>query len=301
MKQMENATTPVGAKRAKPLPAHNGNGFYDGMITLTNGRVAVDSVFWETEPLAIGMKFIIVEDGGLICKLPGSRRSTISGPCICAVWNNGQSEGMQSFLPGCVVPYTTVLLSDRAIKQQLTADFEHLRRIVGIDEIARPHLAVAATTKPLHTLCAQVATCPLKGLPRRLYLGGKALEIAALALTAFDPLIAPQDPHLSTADIERIHLAADILSQRLQSPPSLSELGLTVGLNVRKLKVGFRRVFDDSVFGYLQTLRLNLAYRLLAEGEMNVSCAAYHVGYSSAHFSVAFRKRFGSSPSCIRS
>jgi AraC family transcriptional activator of pyochelin receptor len=274
--------------------------FYDGMISLARGCVAVDSDQWETERLTNGLTLVVVESGELLCKLPNCPKANIAGPCICAVWNRGENEGMQSFLPGCRVPYTKIYLSASATEQRLTADFEHLRSIFGIDNISRPHLAVAAATKPVHALCAQVAACPLKGLSRTLYLSGKALEIAALALTAFDPVVAPHDPHLSTADIEKIYLARDILTQRLQVPPSLSELSLTVGLNVRKLKVGFQRVYGDSVYGYLQTLRLDTAYRLLTEGEMSVSSAAYYVGYSPAHFSVAFRKRFGALPSSIR-
>ncbi|WP_274611825.1 AraC family transcriptional regulator [Rahnella inusitata] len=33
---------------------------------------------------------------------------------------------------------------------------------------------------------------------------------------------------------------------------------------------------------------------------MSVSTAAYHVGYTPAHFSVVFRKKFGFSPKSLR-
>ncbi|MFS7221060.1 AraC family transcriptional regulator [Rahnella inusitata] len=33
---------------------------------------------------------------------------------------------------------------------------------------------------------------------------------------------------------------------------------------------------------------------------MSVSTAAYHVGYTPAHFSVVFRKKFGVSPKSLR-
>ena len=67
-------------------------------------------------------------------------------------------------------------------------------------------------------------------------------------------------------------------------------------MNPRKLTAGFRKVFGASVFGYLQEYRLREAHRMLCDEEANVSTVAYRVGYSPAHFSIAFRKRYGISP-----
>ena len=71
-------------------------------------------------------------------------------------------------------------------------------------------------------------------------------------------------------------------------------------MNPRKLTAGVRKVFGASVFGYLQEYRLREAHRMLCDEEANVSTVAYRVGYSPAHFSIAFRKRYGISPSEIR-
>ncbi|STQ45969.1 Bacillibactin transport regulator [Ewingella americana] len=84
------------------------------------------------------------------------------------------------------------------------------------------------------------------------------------------------------------------------NPPTLAELALSVGMNTRKLTVGFRRLFGESVFEYLQSLRLETAWQMLTAGDVSVSTAAYQVGYSPAHFSVAFRKKFGVSPKSLR-
>ena len=66
-------------------------------------------------------------------------------------------------------------------------------------------------------------------------------------------------------------------------------------MNPRKLTAGFRKVFGASVFGYLQEYRLREAHRMLCDEEANVSTVAYRVG-CPAHFSIAFRKRYGISP-----
>ena len=50
----------------------------------------------------------------------------------------------------------------------------------------------------------------------------------------------------------------------------------------------------------LQEERLLRGRELILSGGLSVSEAAWHVGYAPAHFSVAFRRRFGLSPSALR-
>lgn len=289
----------ANAVRTVPSPDRRGEAFYEGAISLASGCVGVATEQWETERLIEGLKLVIVEGGELLCKLPDQPQSRIVGPCICAIWNRGENEAIQSFLPGCRIPYTMISLTAPAVEQHLVADFEPLRDRFGIDGY-RPRLSMIAVPRSVRALCTQVATCPLKGFSRTLYLSGKALEIAAHAVAAFDASEPRDLPRLATSDIEKLHLARDILAARLRNPPSLAELSAATGLNARKLKAGFQRVFEDSVYGYLQSLRLEEAYRLLSEGDMNVSSVAYRVGYSPAHLSVAFRKRFRLSPKQLK-
>ncbi|CAJ4934345.1 regulatory protein PchR [Burkholderia pseudomallei] len=86
-----------------------------------------------------------------------------------------------------------------------------------------------------------------------------------------------------------------------KAPPTLDALCARVGMNPRKLTAGFRKVFGASVYAYLQEYRLRTAHEMLCAEDANVSTVAYRVGYSPAHFSIAFRKRYGISPSDIRS
>lgn len=70
-----------------------------------------------------------------------------------------------------------------------------------------------------------------------------------------------------------------------------------MGINERKLTAGFRQLFGMSVFEHLQQHRLEQAYGLLTSGGCSVTQVALEVGYSIAHFSTAFRRRFGIAPS----
>lgn len=104
-------------------------------------------------------------------------------------------------------------------------------------------------------------------------------------------------PALSASDEERIRAARDMLVRDLENPPSLVELARLAGINDFKLKRGFRAVFGTTVFGYFRDYRLDRARELLDRGDMNVSEAAFHIGYSNlGHFSKAFHQRFGIRP-----
>ena len=130
----------------------------------------------------------------------------------------------------------------------------------------RPYAAVAGATD--HRLS-------VSGAERSLYIGGKALQLAALTVAqCISETEIFQAQQFSSRDIDRIRGARDILIAEMREPPSLNVLAQRVGLNVRKLTLGFRHVFGATVFGFLQEHRLETAYKLLAAGEMSVSEAA---------------------------
>ena len=268
-------------------------------ITLSAGTVVVQTQGWMQEPLWKGMKLILVLSGRLDCRVEGLPPVEIRGPTLCAVANQGEFCGDHLFASGVPVRYTTVQLDFPAIR---SVGLEP-ERLFRQRHDGGPVLFCRPASRSLLALARQIATCPLHGPSRAFYLGGKALEMTALGL---EDLLADQPPgsaaeaRLNSADLERVQAARELLCRDLQHSPPLATLARQVGLNARKLTEGFRQLFGSSVYAYLQEVRLSEAYRLLASGESNVSSAAYRVGYSPAHFSIAFRKRFGVSPRELR-
>jgi AraC-like DNA-binding protein len=150
-------------------------------------------------------------------------------------------------------------------------------------------------TPPMDAAVNQMLRCPFHGITRTLFLEAKSLELISLFIDAAQGS-SPLAAALSRDDRDRIHQAQRILQDNLQAPPSLMALARQVGLNDRKLKEGFRQLFDTTVFGYLTQQRLERASQLLAEQYpiANVSSA---IGYASpTAFSGAFRRRYGMSP-----
>ena len=167
----------------------------------------------------------------------------------------------------------------------------------------RFHQSLGKMPPAMHTVLQQILHCPYRHETKRLFLEGKALELLALQIDQWVGLEQGVQPSqgLKAADTERVHEAANILLKELANPPSIIGLARRVGLNEHKLKVGFRQVFETTVFGYVRAQRLEQARQLLLAGDFTVTQAASAVGYvSQGHFAAAFRKRFGVNPRSLR-
>ena len=109
------------------------------------------------------------------------------------------------------------------------------------------------TTPEMQIILHQIVNCPFQGLIKEIYLQTKCLELMALKL---EPDTAGERELMRSRilrgdDINRIYHARAILISDFDNPPSLLELARQVGLNDYKLKIGFRQVFNTTVFGYL--------------------------------------------------
>jgi AraC-like DNA-binding protein len=149
----------------------------------------------------------------------------------------------------------------------------------------------------------EIRNCEFSGGMKKLYLQSKVLELLALQCEQYERVADMRSSAvaISSTDKEKIYYARDILLARLQTPPSLPELSRLAGLNEFKLKTGFKQVFDNTVYGYLNEHRMASARQLVLEGNRSLTDIADTFGYSSIqHFSNSFRKKFGVSPGKMR-
>ena len=95
--------------------------------------------------------------------------------------------------------------------------------------------------------------------------------------------------------------AQDYIEMNFQMPVHLEDLCKHTGVGVRTVQRCFREYFDHSITDYLKTIRLDATYRELTAGdsrETNVTQVALGNGFTHlGRFSVAYRTRFGESPS----
>lgn len=151
----------------------------------------------------------------------------------------------------------------------------------------------------MNSVIRQILQCPYQGMVKRAYLESKTIELIALVLDHESSIQRGESNRgpLKPEQIERIYYARELLLKDLSNPPTLEQLAHQVGLNDFLLKQGFHQVFESTVFGQLQTHRLEMAKSLLAEQDINVSKVARLIGYvRPSSFSKAFKQRFGLTP-----
>lgn len=149
----------------------------------------------------------------------------------------------------------------------------------------------------LYVVLNQLFTINLEENAKRLYYQGKAFEILSLYFSEKKP-DTENCPFLNDQVVVRkIKNAKDILLKSFDSPPSLKELAKAAGLNEYQLKVGFKEIYGNTVYGYLLDHKLDHARALLDAQHLHVNEVAYQIGYTNpSHFIAAFKKKFGVTP-----
>ena len=135
----------------------------------------------------------------------------------------------------------------------------------------------------------------------RARLGDEMMDVLALALDAGDK----DEPLLDQAvQQSRLRSVKAWIEQHLTDPDlSLENVAKNNGISLRHLHYLFR-LTDMSVSEWIWDRRLQRCYDVLTRRELrslSVTDVAYQLGFSSSsHFSTAFRRKFGISPSDLR-
>jgi AraC-like DNA-binding protein len=143
----------------------------------------------------------------------------------------------------------------------------------------------------------QIFTANLSESAEKPYYLGKVLEILGLYFSDKKP-DTEACPFLNDQEtVRKIKHAKEYLLKHMDAPPGLKELAKTAGLNEYQLKVGFKEIYGNTVFGYLLEHKLDHARVLLDSSRYQVNEVAYQIGYANpSHFIAAFKKKFGVTP-----
>lgn len=97
----------------------------------------------------------------------------------------------------------------------------------------------------------------------------------------------------TSEEIDIASKAKKIILQNYKNPPSIKELANLCGTNDFKLKKHFKKIYQTTVYAYVQKLRLEKANLLLRENLLSVSEIANEIGYKhQGHFSAIFYKAY---------
>jgi len=149
----------------------------------------------------------------------------------------------------------------------------------------------------LYVVLNQLFTITLSANAQKLYYHGKVLELLGLYFsekktdTESCPFLNDQET------VRKIKHAKEYILKHMETPPSLKELAKIAGLNEYQLKVGFKEIYGNTVFGYLVNHKLDHSRVLLDTARYQVNEVAYQIGYNNpSHFIAAFKKKFGITP-----
>lgn len=157
------------------------------------------------------------------------------------------------------------------------------------DTVVKPTVAI---------VLQQIINSNVNSSIRELYVKGKVYELLSLHFQKDENVEGEYCPFLvDEQNVIKIRKAKEIIIDRMAEPPSLQELANEIGLNIKKLKEGFKQIYGDTVYSFLFDYKMEHARRLLESNQYNVNEVGLKVGYStSSHFIAAFKKKFGTTP-----
>ena len=144
----------------------------------------------------------------------------------------------------------------------------------------------------------QIINANINSSIKDLYIKGKIYELLSLHFQKDEISDGEYCPFLvDERDVLKIRKAKEIIISKMAEPPSLQELANEIGLNLKKLKEGFKQIYGDTVFSFLFDYKMEHSKKLLESNQYNVNEVGLQVGYStSSHFIAAFKKKFGTTP-----
>ena len=141
----------------------------------------------------------------------------------------------------------------------------------------------------------------LEGKLQELYLESKITDLIYTTIHDIENISKKKEHVINSKDIQCLYKAKNILIENMSNPPSLKQLAYKAAINEFKLKKGFKKLFGNTVFGFLQEYRLNEAKKILINNEININEVSCMVGYKNvSHFSKIFKEQFGIKPKEIK-
>ena len=191
----------------------------------------------------------------------------------------------------------SILVSIKKFHGLFSADTEHIpflsdenrdKKYYGEENIS-PSMAIVLNQMFHYNLNPSI---------KNLYYKGKGYELLSLFFNRSEDPNAEQCPFLiDEENVLKIKKAKEIVIANMAEPPGLQELADEIGLNLKKLKMGFKQIYGDTVYGFLFDYKMEQARKLLDTGSYNVNEVGLKIGYSTgSHFIAAFKKKFATTP-----
>ena len=133
---------------------------------------------------------------------------------------------------------------------------------------------------------------------QRIYLIGKMYELFTLYFSSPTLEETDQNPFITNeVQAKKIKQIRNHLLDHLTDPPTIKELCDRFSISEYLLKDGFKKLYNNTVYGFILDKKLEIAKARLEEGKTKVKDIAYEIGYENpSHFISAFKKKYGITP-----
>lgn len=93
----------------------------------------------------------------------------------------------------------------------------------------------------------------------------------------------------------------EVVEQNITNPISLNDLAYLSGRSLSAFKRDFQEIYNTSPLRWIRNRRLDIAKELLLHTSLSVTDVCFSTGFeNAAHFSKAFKERFGVAPSTYK-
>jgi AraC-like DNA-binding protein len=191
----------------------------------------------------------------------------------------------------------TILVSIKKFHGLFTTDAEHIP-FLSKENKDKKYYNDSDVSPSMAIVLNQMFHYNLNPSIKNLYYKGKGYELLSLFFNRNEDPNAEQCPFLiDEENVLKIKKAKEIIIANMAEPPSLEALANQVGLTLKKLKMGFKQIYGDTVYGFLFDYKMEYARQLLDSGSYNVNEVGLKIGYSTgSHFIAAFKKKFATTP-----
>lgn len=191
----------------------------------------------------------------------------------------------------------SLVISIKKFHGLFSEDADHIH-FLSPDNNTKKYYDTRNITPAMSVVLSQILEAKIHDSIKPLYFKGKVYELLSLFFNKNEDTDVEQCPFLEDEEnVRKIRKAKEIILNQMTEPPTLQGLASEIGLNVKKLKEGFKQIYGDTVFGYLLDFKMNEARSMLDTKQYNINEISIKLGYStSSHFISAFKKKFGTTP-----
>ncbi|MEK9603430.1 MAG: AraC family transcriptional regulator [Flavobacteriaceae bacterium] len=191
----------------------------------------------------------------------------------------------------------SLVISIKKFHSLFSEDADHIH-FLSADNNTKKYYDTKAVSPSMSVVLSQIIENKVHESMQSLYFKGKVYELLSLFFNKSEDADVEQCPFLvDEENVRKIRKAKEIILGRMAEPPTLQSLSSEIGLNIKKLKEGFKQIYGDTVYGYLLEHKMNEARSMLNSKQYNINEISLKLGYStSSHFIAAFKKKFGTTP-----